>query len=109
MTTDSLTPAAPPADLEEEPTVLTNVLTEDLPLTVKVPQITLMDGEKIVRHPKDDSKVAWRVTRRSRDEDGRLVITYTAPDEETGEEQAGEFAFDDLDLWVMVEVGQVSR
>ena len=104
MTTDSLTPAAPPAELEEEPTVLTNVLTEDLPLTVKVPQISLMDGEKIVRHPKDDSEVAWRVTGRSRDEDGHLVITYTTPDDESGE-----FPFDDPDLWVMVEVGQVSR
>lgn len=104
MTTDSLTPAAPPADLEEETTVLTNVLTEDLPLTVEVPQISLMNGEKIVRHPKDDSEVAWRVTGQSRDEDGHLVITYTTP-----EGAEGEFPFDDPDLWVMVEVGQVSR
>lgn len=105
MTTDSLTPAAPPAEvMEEEPTVLTNVLTEDLPLTVKVPQITLMNGEKIVRHPKDDSEVEWRVTGQCRDEDGHLVITYTTPG---GAE--GEFPFDDPDVWVMVEVGQVSR
>lgn len=54
----------------------------DLRHTPDVPQIALFIGDKVVRHPEDGSDVAWKVTDRTRDEDGRLVVTFTTPDGE---------------------------
>lgn len=104
MTTDSLTPAAPPADaMEEETFVLNGLITEDLPLTVEVPQIALNDGDMLVRDP-DGNEGEWRVTGQHRDDDGRLVVEYPTRDGATGE-----FTFEDPKQWVMVDAGQVSR
>lgn len=80
------------------------VITEDLPLTVEVPPIALMKGEKIVRHPGDGSEVEWKVTARREDEDDHLVVSYRVPD---GTED--EFTFTDRGQWVRVEVGQVLK
>lgn len=82
----------------------TGVITEDLPLLVKVPQIALMDDEKIVRHPDDGTEVCWKVTARRHDEDGHLVVDFRTAD---GAEDS--FTFTDPDKWVRVEVGQVQR
>jgi hypothetical protein len=105
MTTDSLTPAAPPADLEEETFVLNGLITEDLPLTVDdVPPIALMDGEKIVRHPVDDTEVTWKFVGLRSDEDGRKVVEYRTQDDEVKS-----FTVTDPKTRFTVEVGQVLR
>jgi hypothetical protein len=104
MITDSLTPAAPPADAMEEETLMLNGLVEkDLTLAVDVPQITLRDRDLLVRDP-DGNDGAWRVTGQHRDDDVHLVVAYTTLDG-----AVGEFTFPDPDEWVRVDVGQVSR
>lgn len=80
------------------------VITEDLPLTVEVPPIALMKGEKIVRHPEDGSDVDWTFTGLRADEDGNTVIGYRTADGETGE-----FPVTEPDTRVRVEVGQVLK
>lgn len=105
MTSDSLTPAAPPADaLEEETFVLNGLVSTDLLRTVDVPPISLVVGEKIVRHPDDGSDVKWRVLDVTHDEDGHLVVAYRTSD---GDED--EYPFTDPDQWVRVGVGPVTR
>ncbi|TYK45216.1 hypothetical protein [Actinomadura decatromicini] len=81
--------------------MLNGLVETDLPLTVDVPQITVAIGDKIVRHPVDGSEVAWKVTARRTDEDGRLVVEFRDGD------GGGEFTFLDPDVWPRVEVGQV--
>lgn len=81
MTTDSLTPAAPPADLEEETFVLNGLITEDLPLLVDAPARTLKPGEKICRHPRDKAKVDWRVTGFHFGEENSIVVEYRLPND----------------------------
>jgi hypothetical protein len=104
MTTDSLTPAAPPAEAKEEETLVLNGLVEkDLPLPVEVPQIALDNGDMLISDP-DGNDGKWRVTGQSRDDDGHLVVAYT-----TRNGEAGEFTFPDSDAWVRVDAGQVLR
>lgn len=82
----------------------THTLDTDLPLRVDVPQLTLMDGEKIVRHPDEGSEVAWTITSQRRTPDGALTVDYRTPD---GTQDSRRFS--DPDGWVRVEVGQVYR
>lgn len=95
---------APPAADGEDTNVLNGLATEDLPLTVEVPPIALMDGEKIVRHPDDGTEVTWTITDRRRDGDGHLVIDYSTPD---GTQDS--HTFPNPGQWVRVDVGQVYR
>lgn len=84
--------------------MLTDTINTDLRLTVEVPPIALMDGEKIVRHPDDGTEVTWKITSRRRDVDGHLIIDYSTPD---GTQDS--HTFPDPDQWVRVDVGQVYR
>jgi hypothetical protein len=104
VNTDSLTPAAPPAEaMEEETLVLNGLVEKDLPLAVDVPQITLRNRDLLVRDP-DGAEGEWRVVGQSRDDDGHLVVAYTTRDGEVGE-----FTFPDPKQWVRVDAGQVLR
>ena len=105
MTTDSLTPAAPPADaMEEETFVLNGLVTTDLRQQIPVPLISLVNGEKICRHPEDNEQtVNWRV--KDRTDVTCLVVAYV--DNDTGE--SGEYTFESTSSKVWVEVGQVYR
>lgn len=80
MTTDSLIPAAPPADAMEEETLVLNGLVEtNLPLTAPVPADALMVGEKICVHPDDGSRVNWRVAGHHPGEGGAEIVEYRLP------------------------------
>lgn len=93
--------AAPSSTHGEESTALTGLVTEDLPLTVEVPPIALMEGNTIVRHPADGADVEWKITALAVDADG-VEIEYR-----TREGKTGSFMFSSPDSWVRVEVGQV--
>ena len=95
--------SAPPATSGEDSHMLNGLATEDLPLTVDVPPIALMDDDKIVRHPGDGTDVAWKFVGLRRDQDGHHVIDYTADGE------ADSFTVTDPETRFKVEVGQVAR
>jgi hypothetical protein len=83
---------------------MNGLLTKDLRHTLEVPPIALMTKDRIVRHPEDGSKVSWRVTDLTRDEDGHRVAAYTDKDG-----NKGEFTFKDPDKWVRVDAGLVTK
>ena len=96
--------AEPPATDGEEHHVLNGLVTDEPPLTVEVPPIALIEGEKIVRHPVDGSDVDWMFTGLKADEDGHTVIGYRTAD---GTEDG--LPVTDPGQWVRVQSGQVLK